>query len=422
MRILHFSTHDLAGGAARAAYRIHRCLVRYGMESEMFVRQKQSKDSTVRTRTDLSGRLYFQALPFFDRLYGKMQRNGDRVQRSFNPAPTFSLRRHANPNSYDAVVMHHVGKGFLTNREIGRITRPVVWVLHDMWAFCGAEHYVDDNTRSIEGYRTSNRSPSARGVDLDRRVWRSKKQHWRMSNMTVVGASQWISNLARESDLFRELRHEVIPYPLESHVYKPQQKAAARALFNLPQSKKLLLFGAVGALRDTRKGFDLLQESVSILARRRQDFDVVVFGNRLDDRFDGMNAHCHPVGMLQDDYSLAMLYSAADVMLVPSRMDNLPQTALESLNCGTPVIAFDVGGLSDMVKHQINGYLASPFSPEDFSAGIDWALNSANDDLSNEVRRLNIELTDEQKIGQRYSDLFQSLVQRSSDVRDGERK
>jgi glycosyltransferase involved in cell wall biosynthesis len=163
-------------------------------------------------------------------------------------------------------------------------------------------------------------------------------------------------------------------------------------------------------LHDKRKGFDLLAESVRLLSHQRQDFDLVVFGNRLDDRFDELNVPCHAVGTLQDDYSLAMLYSAADVMLVPSRMDNLPQTALESLCCGTPVIAFDVGGLSDMVKHQVNGYLAAPFSTEDFSAGMDWALNAADQNLASEARKRAVEFTDERRIGQRYSDLFQSLL------------
>jgi glycosyltransferase involved in cell wall biosynthesis len=410
MKILHLSTYDLTGGAARAAYRVHRCLVRYGMQSEMFVRKKTSKDATVRTRTDLFGRFYFQTLPLMDRLYGKLQRSGDDVQRSFNPAPTFSLRRHANPDSYDVVVLHFLGHGFLTNRDIGRINRPIVWLLHDMWPFCGAEHYTENNRRSIEGYSRENRPPSAHGLDLDRRTWRSKEKNWRKSNMTVVGASQWISSLAQESALFRDLRHETIPYPMEPTVYKPQDRAAARALFNLPSSRKLVLFGAVGALHDKRKGFDLLLESVQILARRRTDFDLVVFGNRLDDRFDDLNVPCHAIGTLHDDYSLAMLYSAADVMLVPSRMDNLPQTALESLCCGTPVIAFDVGGISDMVKHQINGYLAAPFSTEEFSAGMDWALSAVDQNLSREARTLTVEFTDEQRIGQRYNELFQSLL------------
>jgi glycosyltransferase involved in cell wall biosynthesis len=380
------------------------------MQSEMFVRQKTSKDATVRTRTDLFGRLYFQLLPLMDRVYGRLQRSADDIQRSFNPAPTFSLRKHVNPNAYDVVMLHFLGQGFLPPREIGRIKRPVVWLLHDMLPFCGAEHYTENRLRSIEGYTSKNRPATSRGLDLDRRVWRSKKGHWRPSDMTVVGASRWISNLAKESDLFRDLRHEVIPYPLESQKFKPQDRASARALFNLPPARKLFLFGAVGALHDKRKGFDLLAESVRLLSRQRQDFDLVVFGNRLDDRFDELNVPCHAIGMLQDDYSLAMLYSAADVMLVPSRMDNLPQTALESLCCGTPVIAFDVGGLSDMVKHQVNGYLAAPFSTEEFSAGMDWALNAADRNLASEARKLTVEFTDERRIGQRYNDLFESLL------------
>jgi len=372
----------------------------------MFVRSKTSKDPTVATRTDLFGRFYFQLLPYVDRLYGKLLRTDDGCPRSFNPAPTFSLRQ-IKPSDYDIVMLHFVGKGFLTCREIGRIRQPMVWLIHDMWPFCGAEHYAE-SVRFREGYTRQNRPQGQRGLDLDRRLWRHKKKHWQTANMTVLGPSRWISELAQQSQLFSGARHGVMPYPLNTRVYQPQDKSAARKLFGLPLDRKLLLFGAVGALKDPRKGFDLLVEG---LRKLKSPVELVVFGNRSEDRFDAVGVRCHPLGMLRDDYSLAMLYSAADVMVAPSRMDNLPQTVLESLACGTPCVAFDVGGMPDMIEHRRNGFLASPYSTDELAAGVNWALedHAAGGQASEWARRHAAAFCNEEEIGRRYTQLFNSV-------------
>lgn len=374
----------------------------------MFVRSKTSKDPTVGVRTDLFGRFYFQVLPLLDRLYGKRLKTDDGLQRSFNPASTLSLRRYVRPAEYDVVMLHFLGQGFLSCREIGRLPGPVVWLLHDMWPFSGAEHYTDDQTRLSDGYTRRNRPANQRGPDLDRRLWEAKRKHWNVANMTVLGASRWISDLARHSRLLSAARHGVMPYPLDLRIFQPQDKAAARRLFGLPPERKLVLFGAVGALKDRRKGFDLLTEG---LARLKVPVDLVVFGNRPDDRFDDLSVPYHAVGMLADEYSLAMLYSAADVMAVPSRIDNLPQTVLESLACGTPCVAFNVGGMPDMIRHRENGYLASPYSADELAAGIEWAIEdqSTGGRASIRAREHVAAMCDEAEIGRKYIELFQSL-------------
>lgn len=411
MKILHLSTHDLAGGASRAAYRVHRCLLGAGLDSQMFVRSKTSRDPTVRTRTDLFGRFYFQLLPFFDRFSGKLLQAGDGMQRSFNLMPTLSLRRHVRPNDYDVVMLHFLGQGFFPPREIGRIKQPMVWLVHDMWPFCGAEHYTENDLRFRNGYRRENRPKGQRGLDLDRRLWQAKSKHWRPSKMAVIGASRWISGLAQESKLFANARHGVIPYPLDTRIYRRQDSLAARRLFNLPLDRKLVLFGAFGGLRDRRKGFDLLSESLIKLAAKRRDIELVVFGNNSDDQFTSLGMPCHSVGILRDEYSLAMLYSAVDVTVAPSRMDNLPQTVLESLCCGTPCVAFRVGGMPDMIEHQRNGFMASPYSTDELADGIEWSLTGKNggDGFTEEVSQSGAALCGETGIAQTYIDLFRSL-------------
>jgi glycosyltransferase involved in cell wall biosynthesis len=407
MRVLHLSTHDVAGGASRAAYRVHRCLLKMGVESRMYVRSKTSKDSTVDTRTDFFGRFYFQILPLLNRAYGKLQHSADEHARSYNPAPTLSLRRHMRPQDYDVVILHFLGQGYLNYREIARIKQPVVWLIHDMWPFCGGEHYTDDELRFTQGYRADNRPTGDRGWDLDRSLWLGKRKRWRNPNVTVVGASRWISEMARRSVMFADAAHDVIPYPLDTSIYQPQDKIAGRKLFGLPLDRKLVLFGNVGGVKDPRKGFDLLVESTKKLASQRRDMDLVVFGNHEERGFADLGLPCHSLGILRDDYSLAMLYSAADVLAAPSRLDNLPQIVLESQCCGTPSVAFHVGGMPDMIEHERTGFLAAPYSTDEFAAGINWVLEHRDSEsLVGQTREIAVTKWNEEKVGRQYLDLL----------------
>jgi glycosyltransferase involved in cell wall biosynthesis len=416
MKVLHLSTHDIAGGASRAAYRVHRCMLGMGLDSRMYVRSKTSKDGTVQTRTDFFGRFYFQLLPLLNRAYGKLQRSADDNSRSYNPAPTLSLRRHIRPQEYDVVMLHFLGQGYLNYREIGRITQPIVWLVHDMWPFCGGEHYTEDGQRFTQGYRADNRSPGDRGLDLDRHLWRGKRKRWANPNVAVVGASRWISELARKSLLFANAKHDVIPYPLDTGIYQPQDKTAARRLFGLPQDRKLVLFGAVGGVNDRRKGFDLLVDALKKVARQRRDADLVVFGNPSGGAFPDVGLPCHTLGILRDDYSLAMLYSAADVLAAPSRIDNLPQIVLESQCCGTPCVAFNVGGMPDMIEHHRTGFLAASFSTDEFAAGIEWVIEASGSksDLAHDTREIAVVKWNEEGIGKKYLELLNDLTKQAA--------
>jgi glycosyltransferase involved in cell wall biosynthesis len=412
MKVLHLSTHDIAGGASRAAYRVHRCLLKMGVDSRMYVRSKTSKDRTVHTRTDFFGRFYFQVLPLLNRVYGRLQRDADGDPHSYNPAPTLSLRRHIRPQDYDVVMLHFLGQGYLNYREIGRIKQPLVWLLHDMWPFCGGEHYTIDERRFKQGYRADNRPPDDRGLDLDRRLWKGKLKSWRTAKVAVIGASRWISEAAKQSVIFAGANHAVIPYPLETDIYRRQDQVAARTLFNLPPNRKLVLFGAVGGAKDPRKGFDLLVESLKKLVARRHDTDLVVFGNHEHGVFTDLGMPCHALGILRDDYSLAMLYSAADVVAIPSRIDNLPQIALEAQCCGTPCVAFRVGGIPDIIEHERTGFLATPYSTDDLATGMDWVLNYRADscDLADQSREMAVSKWNEEKVGDQYLKLLNGMI------------
>jgi glycosyltransferase involved in cell wall biosynthesis len=264
--------------------------------------------------------------------------------------------------------MHWIAGEMLSVRDIGRIDKPLVWTLHDMWSFCGAEHYTDDE-RWLHGYRGDNRPIGEAGFDLNRWIWNRKRSSW-ISPMHIVAPSQWLADCARRSVLMRDWPISTVPYFIDTDTWKPVEKAMARDLLGLPQQVPLALFGALGGATDTRKGFDLLKVALELLRGQVDDLELIVFGQAPPRTASPLGFPVHYAGHLHDDLSLRVLYSAADVFVLPSRLDNLPNTGLEAHACGTPVVGFKVGGIPDIVLHEVTGYLAEPYEPDDLAKGI----------------------------------------------------
>lgn len=380
MRILHVNHSDLIGGAARAAFRIHHSLVATGVDSHMRVIQRVGDDSRVR------GDLARRSGPISRRIRPLMARLLVYGFHTVNPIihsaawPDTRLGREVNASIADVLNLHWLGPNTLSVEEVGHLTKPVVWTLHDMWAFCGAEHYGDDgpNARFRVGYRQNNCPPEERRKDLNRSVWTRKRRHWRRP-MHIVCPSRWLADCARGSVLFGDWPIEVIPNPIDADQWHPVPKLVARAVLGLDPAARLVLLGAPGGLTDPRKGGDLALEALARLASGPSAPDgLVIFGQSEAAGHATLPLPTLFLGRLQDDLSLVLAYSAADVFVVPSRQDNLPNTAIESLACGTPVVAFDIGGLPDIVTHEETGWLARPFDTGDLAQGIRWVLAEAD--------------------------------------------
>lgn len=375
MKTLIVSTYDLTGGAARAALRLGRALLQQGHECEILVAEKGGGEIAVRRQGGFR-RVFvrrFLAPHLTPRLL-RLQKSKNENTRTLAAYGTGAVDL-INRSDADVVNLHWVHGDMFSVRDFMRIRKPVVWTLHDMWAFCGAEHYSDDGPagRWRKGYTRANRDSGDKGPDLDRWVWGRKKRAWKKP-LHLVTPSRWLADCCRESSLLRNWPVETIPNPLDLDLYRPWPKEVARAAFKLPLDKKLILFGAHGADRPGRKGVDLLYGAMRHLAANGVEADGVIFGQSAPENPPNVGIPLHFTGRLNDDISLALLYSAADVMVVPSRMDNLPQTGTEAQSCGCPVVAFRIGGLPDIVAHEETGYLARPFDVEDLAHGIDWVL------------------------------------------------
>lgn len=280
--------------------------------------------------------------------------------------------------SADVVNLHWVCGEMMSINDIGRISRPVVWTLHDSWAFCGAEHHPDgpDDQRYVQGYTPISRRPGQAGIDIDAWVWRRKRRAWRRP-FDLVSPSRWLAACAARSALMCGWPVRVIPNPLPTDVYTPRPKALARQAYGLPVDAPLVLFGAIGGT-SRAKGWDLLEPALAKLAHEVPGVHGVIVGQAEPVEPPRLGLPLHFLGHLSDDVAMALLYNAVDVVVLPSRLENLPQMGTEAQACGVPVVGFDCSGLPDVVVHRETGYLAHPYDSADLVNGMRWVLRQGS--------------------------------------------
>jgi len=410
MKVIHLNHSDINGGAARAAYRIHHALRASGVDSRMWVNKAAAGDWTVEGPSSKREKVLAAIRPQLAEPLVGLLKTGNPIIHSPAVVPSNWVKR-INASDADVVHLHWVQGEMLSIADIGRIEKPIVWTLHDMWAFCGAEHYTEE-FRWREGYRRDNRPPYESGFDLNRWTWQRKRKHWQRP-MHIVTPSRWLGDCVHESALMRDWPVSVVPNCLDTDRWSPLDQSLARELLELPADMPLLLFGAIGGGRDPRKGFDLLQAALQHLRDESSvlGLELVVFGQRAPQSQPSLGFPIHYTGHLHDDISLRALYSAADAMVVPSRQDNLPNTAVEAHACGTPVVAFNTGGLPDIVEHQCTGYLAKAFETEDLAQGIAWVLaQRASGQLGQQARERAVARFSEGVVAQGYGVVYEQCV------------
>jgi glycosyltransferase involved in cell wall biosynthesis len=280
-----------------------------------------------------------------------------------------------------------------------------------MAALTGGCHYADGCDRFEDHCGTCPQLDSDTAFDLSRLTWLRKNHHWDDLDLTVVAPSTWLAEQARRSSLFGDERVEVIPNALDTNIYRPRDPDLGREFFDLPEDKRLVLFGAVDPMGDHRKGADLLQDALQSLEGDLDNVELVVFGANEPENPSDFGFPTHYVGYLHDDPSLVLLYSAADVMVVPSRYEGFGQTVSESLACGTPVVAFDATGPSDIVDHRETGWLAEPYEVGDLARGIEWIIEEADQTkVKNTARKESVSSYRQGTIAEAYLDLYRNSI------------
>jgi glycosyltransferase involved in cell wall biosynthesis len=373
MKVVHFNTLDAGGGAARAAVRLHDALRQSGVDSVLTV-MRRTIDDIPNTRT-VGGAAWALSDVFrkkLDRIPLKAARAyPSRVfSPSIVPDGSHKVMREEAP---DIVNLHWVQLGFIRIESLARWQRPVVWTLHDSWPFTGGCHLPYDCTRYEEGCGHCPALDSSIGRDLSRRVVSRKQRAWRKVDIQPVAPSRWLAARAQASRLFADRHMHVIPNGVDLSVFRPFDKASCRTILNLPQNRTLLAYYG----GDHNKGGDLLADALRRTASFRSNpVEVVAVGASEfpADWYPGVPVH--RMRKMSDERSVALVNNAVDVVVVPSRSENLPFVAIEAEACGVPVVAFDVGGIPEVVDHRVTGYLARPLNTNDLGEGIAWVVSS----------------------------------------------
>lgn len=414
MKVILLSTFDIEGGAAIATYRLHKGLSMLGVDSKMLVQYKRSDDFTVigdQSKFEVAVaylRPYLDSLLKF-LLYKKQQK------KLFSTAmlPDLILKK-LKKFSPTLVHLFWVNGGFVKIETLKKINVPIVWTLHDMWPLTGGCHY-DDECRRFQnecGHCPILNSGSER--DLSYRILKRKTESWANIPMVVVATSHWLADMARTSAVFKNKQIVVIPNGIDTDKYKPINKSVAREVWCLPQDKNLILFSAFSATSDKRKGNQYLIPALESMAKQGwgENTELVVVGASEPARPVDFGMKVHYVGNLGDEISQVLLYSAVDVTVAPSMQENLSNTVMESLSCGTPVVAFDIGGMPDLIDHMKTGYLAKPFEVNDLYAGIKWILENKErrSELSVSARQSVIDKYTLEKVAMLYVELYQEVL------------
>lgn len=409
MKIAVLSTHDLKGGAAMSAYRLHHGLRAHGHESTMFVQSKSSSDSSVRTEADPLHRIINQIRPGLDRL----PLYPSRASESYSTGFFRNRRTLAAVQAFQPDVVHlqWVNGGFFSLADLARMNLPAVWRLPDWWLLTAGCHLPYD----CERYQTDCACcPRLQPGQFDRSAWmltRKSTQVSALRNIKFVAPSRALAADAARSKTLGDADVRVIPNGLDLALHRPLEKQFARRALNLPPENKIVLFGAVNGRHDPNKGYDWLMQALSRVAQQsRGAFSCVAFGSEA-----GVERHgdivVESVGVLRDQQSLNLLYNAADLLVVPSYQESFGQTAIEAMAAGTPVVAFQTTGLLDIVDSGINGYLARKFDVNDLAHGIQMVLEHPEPSALSEHARSKVEREfDIKLVVGRYLELYQEVI------------
>jgi len=407
MNILIVNTSDIHGGAAIAAFRLMNALLREGEHVKMLVRDKQSDHTAViAAGSKLQNRLNF----YLERGVIFL-RNGFTKQYLFDISIAnrgLSITDLPAFREADVIHLHWINQGMLSLDEIGRIIasgKKVVWTMHDMWPFTGICHHAAGCTRYERscGECPYLKTPSRN--DLSHQLFLTKQAVYARGEITFVACSNWLRELAAKSPLTAGHQVVSIPNPIDTAVYSPMDKREARQRLNLPADKKIVLFAAVNA-SDPRKGMDYLAEASRIMAQQHDDILFLIAGNDGEELGKRLSLPARSLGYVAPQ-DMPGVYNAADLFVTPSLQENLPNTIMEAMACGTPCVGFHTGGIPEMISHGTNGYVAVYRDAADLAKGI-LRILFGNDAglLSAEARRKVVEEYSQEKIAQRYRQLY----------------
>ena len=375
MNILIVSTHDQQGGAAIAAYRLLEALNRNGANARMLTIDKQSDNANV--------------IEVGNRLINKgrfiAERGAIFIQNGFSKKNLFdislantgvSITNHPEFKKADIIHLHWINQGMLSIREIGKIVatgKKIVWTMHDMWPFTGICHHAGQCNHFEKGCGMCPYLDNPSKHDISYSTFMLKQAAYSQGNIHFVACSNWLKDLAVKSKLTMHHKVSSISNPINTEQYKPKDKVTLRKALNLPIDKKIILFAAA-KVSDKRKGIGYLVEASKIIAQQKNNNSVfLIAGGNSEELIKQLALPAINVGYIASA-DMPNIYNAVDLFVTPSLQENLPNTIMESMACGTPCVGFNIGGIPEMIDHKQNGYVANYKDAQDLANGLLWVL------------------------------------------------
>ena len=398
MKILLLSTFDF-NGAGKATYKIFNALRNEGVDCEHRV-LIADKDKRLSNKISKFSYMFKNKL---ESLVYRFENKKINEYKSLSLFPTFKFTE-INKSDFDIIHLTWINN-FINIEDIGKITKPIVWSLCDMWPISGANHYDDYSENAF--WREKNFSSfNFPNLSIDKWIIERKINAWK-NKINYVAPSEWLYECVRASKVTSASPVHKIPWPINRNIFRRMDKIQMRKKFGLPLNKKLILFNSFSGVYNSRKGWDIFLEAIKLT---KNDFDIMVIGSSNTGNFKKyLNKSIYWMGKFNDDNKIAELINCADIFLLPSRLDNLPQSGLEAQSCGLPVVAFNANGLSDLIDHKINGYLSDPFDASSLANGIDWVCKDLKNLSKNSITKA-IHNWDSRLVANKYKKLYKSLL------------
>ena len=365
-KVACISFSDGPGGAGKAAFKIHTKLLNSDVESRMIVSEKSTDNEAV---LSLPKNMRSKFIRVFDYLISKVMGKAD--YKTFSNDFFSEIDYRYINKKFDAVIFFWIGGGLVNSSTISKIKIPIIWRLSDTMALTGGCHYPGDCVEFQNGCKNCPQLKRSNIFSVSKINFTRKKQKYSQANLTIACPSRWIEEVANRSLISRNLRICYIPTGIDETIFCPRKNNELYP-FNFSRDKKIVLFGASGAVEDPRKGFQYFFDLIK--KNKRDDIQFVIFGNKVEFKALSGLQNVSFLGNIEDQVKLSLLYSSCDVFVAPSLEDNLPNTVLESLACGTPVCAFSIGGNLDVIDHCENGYLCGKPSVNGLSDGVEFLL------------------------------------------------
>lgn len=410
MKVLHVVAGNLNGGAARGAYWLHLGLIEKGVDSRVLINRPDPR---------VSDRIITTAPTRFRAFVSKVLANLDRFLLLFYPK-----RRRLIFNSglwgvditktqvyqeADIIHLHWINGGFLSIKTLGKIKKPIVWTLRDMWPMTGGCHLAEalgcDRYRSGCGECVQLNSSSPN--DLTKKVVDLKLSEF-PKDIKVVAISEWLASCAKRSRVFKGFDVRAIDNNIDTTMFYSVDKQTARKRLKIDTEKHVVVIGS-SDIHQFYKGFDKLLEALRYLDSGK--YLLVFFGSLTDEVCEATGFEYLNIGNISDDDLLREVYASGDVFVAPSIMDAFGKTLAESMACGTPVVCFDATGPGGIVSHKVDGYKAKPFEPEDLARGVEWVCQESHGCLSKRASDNAVIRFSKEVVATQYKDIYRLLVE-----------